>query len=37
MVNPLCSTLALSVDVTTIPNGRPPAADEVDKTKTGLL
>ena len=37
MVNPLCITSALSADVTTMPNGRPPAADEVDKTKTGLL
>ena len=28
MVNPLCITSALSADVTTMPNGRPPAADE---------
>ena len=34
---PLCVTLALSADVTTTPNGKPPAADDVDMTKRGLL
>ena len=34
---PLCITSVLSADVTTIPNGRPSAAEEVDMTKSRLL